>query len=71
LVFTPRTLERKRGRMFRTISLEMSMKKLVRLTAQMLRGRERRERRVLGLDVVIALTSTGCKMQDAGCRVRR
>jgi hypothetical protein len=36
LVFTPSTEERNKGRIFRTISLEMSMKKLVRLTAQML-----------------------------------
>ena len=41
LVLTPSTLDRKRGRMLITISLEMSMKKLVRLTAQTLRGRER------------------------------
>ena len=38
LVLMPRTLDRKRGKMLMTISLEMSMKKLVRLTAQMLRG---------------------------------
>ena len=37
-VFTPNTLERNRGRILITISLEISMKKLVRLTAQTLRG---------------------------------
>ncbi|NIO70910.1 MAG: hypothetical protein GTN71_18220, partial [Anaerolineae bacterium] len=38
LVFTPSTLDRNRGRMLITISLEMSMKKLVRLAAHTLRG---------------------------------
>jgi len=33
-VFTPRTEERNSGRRFRTISLEISIRKLVRLTAQ-------------------------------------
>jgi hypothetical protein len=34
-VLTPNTEDKNRGRMLRTISLEMSIKKLVRLTAQM------------------------------------
>ena len=42
LILTPKTLNRKRGRMLITISLEMSIKKLVRLTAHTLRGRSRR-----------------------------
>jgi hypothetical protein len=41
LVLTPRTLARKRGRTLMTISLEMSIRKLVRLTAHTLRGRWR------------------------------
>ena len=41
LVFTPSTLARKSGRTLMTISLEMSMKKLVRLTAHTLRGQSR------------------------------
>jgi hypothetical protein len=41
LVRTPSTLLRKSGRMLMTISLEMSMKKLVRLTAHTLRGSDR------------------------------
>ena len=40
-VSTPSTLDRKRGKMLITISLETSLKKLVRLTAQTLRGSER------------------------------
>ena len=41
LVFTPSTLARNSGRTLMTISLEMSIKKLVRLTAHTLRGRSR------------------------------
>jgi hypothetical protein len=37
-VFTPSTLDKNSGRMLMTISLEMSMKKLVRLTAHTFRG---------------------------------
>ena len=44
LVLTPSTPERNSGRRLITISLEMSMKKLVRLTAHTLRGSERIER---------------------------
>jgi hypothetical protein len=42
LVLTPRTLARNSGRMLMTISLEMSIRKLVRLTAHTLRGSCRR-----------------------------
>lgn len=42
LVRTPRMLKRNRGNIFITISLEMSIKKLVRLTAHSLRGRLRK-----------------------------
>ncbi|MDO9545541.1 MAG: hypothetical protein Q7J07_02180 [Pelolinea sp.] len=38
-IFTPRILDKNNGMILITISLEISMKKLVRLTAQMLRGR--------------------------------
>ena len=41
LVFTPSTFARNNGRMFSTISLDTSMKKLVALTAHTLRGKLR------------------------------
>ena len=43
-VRAPRTLARKRGRTFSTISLETSVRKLVRLAAQTLRGTADRRR---------------------------
>jgi hypothetical protein len=50
---TPSTLLRKRGRRLITISLEMSIKKLVRLTAQTLRGSERQPVPGVEADVVL------------------
>ncbi len=50
LVFTPSTFARNSGRMFITISLETSMKKLVALTAHTLRGRLRTEAFFSGCD---------------------
>jgi hypothetical protein len=43
VVRTPRTEERKRGRRFKTISEETSMKKLARLAAHRFRGSPRKE----------------------------
>jgi hypothetical protein len=61
LVFTPSTLDRNRDRMLITISLETSMKKLVRLAAHTLRGSVRQS--AFGLDsavisVIFILNST-------------
>ena len=53
---TPKTLLKNSGKMLTTISLEMSIKKLVRLTAQTLRGSARQP--FFGLVDVALLTPT-------------
>ncbi len=49
LVLTPKTLDKKSGSKLMTISLEVSIKKLVTLTAQTLRGKLRTPAAGLGL----------------------